>query len=353
VLTPVPRDIWASVLQASAEATIYQTPEWLDACCAGGEFQDASRLYETGDGRQIIVPMVRPGGRVLLRVARSMPNGWGFGGAIAPGRVRPEDVSMVLDDLLESTRSLVLKPGPVSANAWNGVQAQQRFPHCIHIVDIRAGFEALWSSEFSSDTRNKVRKAEKRGVEVRWGRGTELAKVHWEIYLRWAAHRARVRGIPVPLGLARAKRDQPSELFANVAEHLAHRCQVVVATIDGEAVASAVVLFDGAYAHYWRAASDRDADTSRYANHLIVARVLEKAAERGHQFLEMGESGGVRSLMDFKEHFGAKPRPYDVLLFGPRAMTAAMLARDRIVSTGSDLALGALARLRGWRERAR
>src|SRR5512144_2615307 len=90
VLSPAPRERWTSVLRASSEATIFQTPEWLDACCAGGGFEDESRLYETSDGRQIVVPMVRPRPFPHLRPARSMPDGWGFGGGIAPGRIRPE-----------------------------------------------------------------------------------------------------------------------------------------------------------------------------------------------------------------------------------------------------------------------
>jgi GNAT acetyltransferase-like protein len=351
VLSPAPRADWRAVLETSSEASIFQTPDWLDACCQAGGFEDASRLYETREGRQIVFPMVRPKGPALIRAARSMPDGWGFGGAIAPGRVRREEVMSVLDDLVGSAGGVVVKAGPLS-DAWSDIPARRRSPRSRHIVELRDGFDSLWT-EFSSGTRNKIRKAQKSGVEVRWGAGTELANVYSSIHLRWAAERARPRGVPVRLAVARAKRDQPARALVEVAEHLGDRCRIAVASIEGTPVASAVVLFGGDHAHYWRAAGLREADTSGYANYLVLARALEEAADRGHRFVDLGESGGVRSLIDFKEHFHAEPRSYDVLSLGSRTVTSALWARDRLAARGTDLAVKASARIRQLRKRGR
>jgi hypothetical protein len=340
-------------LQASAEATIYQTPAWLDACCASGDLEDVSRLYEMLDGRQIVIPMVRRRGGRRWGTTRSMPDGWGFGGAIATGRLAPEDVSTLFDDPLVAGARLTVKPGPLSDHAWTAAPARERVPHCLHVVDLREGFERLWSTEFSSGTRNKVRKAEKRGVEVRWGPGTELAKVHWDIYLRWATRRAKARGIPVALGLALARREESAERFETVARCLGERCRVLVAWVDGQAVASTVVLSYGAFAHYWRSASDQEADRSRFATYLMLARLLEDATEEGREYLEMGESSGVRSLIAFKEQFGAKPWTYDELLFGPRLLTRATRTRDHLMQDASDVTIGAFKRLKRLRDRSR
>ena len=64
------------------------------------------------------------------------------------------------------------------------------------------------------------------------------------------------------------------------------------------------MLSSGAYAHYWRATSDQALAGPRYANYLLLARVLEHVAEHGCEYVERGESGGVRSLIEFKERFG-------------------------------------------------
>jgi hypothetical protein len=338
------------VLRESSESTIFHTPEWLDACCSAGGFEDASRLYETADGRQIVVPVVRPRRLGAITPARSMPDGWGYGGAIAPGRLRPEDVLSILDDLVESSGSLVVKTGPFATDAWRQAPARHRHSRGRHIVDLRDGFDSLWS-DLSRGTRNKVRKAEKGGVRVRWGPGTELAHVHSEIHLRWAAERARRRGVPRRLAVARAKRDQPAHALMELAERLGERFRIAVATIDGEPVASAIMLFHGDYAHGWRAASLREADSSGYANYLISARALEEAASRGHRFADLGESGGVRSLESFKEHFRAERRPYEVLMLGKRSVTSAIWARDRLVTAGTRWTAEAFGRISDLRRR--
>lgn len=340
------------MLRASEQATIFHTPEWLDACCASGGFEDASRLYELADGRGIVFPIVRPKRLADLRPARSMPDGWGYGGAIAPGRIRPEDVAIALDDLLGPIKSLIVKTGPLTTDAWSAAPAQRRSSRTRHIVDLADGFEELWS-DLSSGTRNKIRKAEKGGVELRWGSASELADVHSSIHLRWAAHRARRRGVPVRLALARAKRDQPPGALAEIGKRLGDRCRIAVASIDGTPVASAVVLFHGDYAHYWRAASLREADTSGYANYLMQTRALEEAANREHRFVDLGESGGVRSLIAFKEHFRAEPRNYDVLVLGSRSVASAMWAREQALSAGSRWGAEAFARIRDLGSRAR
>src|ERR671936_2414524 len=93
VLTPAPRSAWRSVLAASEEATAYHTPEWLDAACEAGGFEDASKLIEGPGGRQIVCPMLRRSSAIPgLSAESSMPSNWGYGGIIAAGRIDADDV---------------------------------------------------------------------------------------------------------------------------------------------------------------------------------------------------------------------------------------------------------------------
>src|SRR3954452_21832812 len=161
VMSPVPREAWAAVWEASLEATVFHTAEWLDACCQAGGFEDASRLYENSDGQRFVVPLVRPS-RWPPRSSWSIPPGWVFGGAFGTRPVTAADVAMIVDDLHRDSRRLVVSPGPVNGDAWAAVNAQARVRHDVHVIDLLEGFDSLWSRSFSSDTRNKVRKAEKR-----------------------------------------------------------------------------------------------------------------------------------------------------------------------------------------------
>jgi Acetyltransferase (GNAT) domain len=338
VTRPAPRDAWVEVWEKSPEGMIFHRPEWLDACCATDGAEDASRLYETPDGRRIIFPMVQCHGGPLRRGAWSMPVGWGLGGAFGPCPIRPDDVSLILADLLRENPRLVVSPGPVSVEAWATARSPMRVRHHAHVVDVRDGFEALWSDVFSSDTRNKVRKARRRGVEVLWGPGTELIDAYWSVFLRWVRQQADQRGLPVTASLALARRREPLARYQAVARHLAERCQVAVALVDGEPAAAVIALLGGPHAHYWRACSDQALVRSRYANHLLLAQVLERAAETGSQYVHLGESGGKRSLMQFKEHFGGRPVSYHELRFGPAMLTASLRVRDLVITGAEQLA---------------
>lgn len=340
IVSPAPRDAWISTWRSSTQATIFHRPEWLEACCETGEFRDVSRLYETADGKRIVLPLVRSrASRPAWPTTWSMPAGWGLGGAFGSRRLDAGDVAMMLDDLLRDGSQLVISPGPVTAGAWVRAPAQARVRHDAHVVDVRAGFGALWSKVFSSDTRNKVRKAQKRGVEVQWGRGSELMRVYWDIYLRWTEQLARRRGIPGVLAVTLAKHREPLARYEAIADHLGERCQVAVARVDGRPAASVIALLDGVHGHYWRASSDQAVVRRQYANHLLLAHMLERAAASGCHYVHLGESGGKDTLIQFKEHFGGRPVSYDELRFGPLAMTSAMRAREQVIRGAEILAV--------------
>jgi hypothetical protein len=332
VLAPAPRSAWRSVLDASEEATAYHTPEWLDAACESGGFEDASRLYETSDGRQIVLPMLRRAGAIpALSANWSMPANWGFGGIVSSGRVDARDVATVLADLLatRSARSIV-KPGPLTRAAWDGAPARVRIPHLVHVVDLRGGFARLWSERFSSGTRNKLRKAEKAGVVIEWGADDRLLRAHYGLYLEWTRRRARERRIPFSVALRLARRREPFARFEAVARRLGDACRIGVAWVGNDAAASTIILRHRDHAHYWRSANDRDRVGRTYANYLLVARALEESAAAGATYFHMGESGGVQSLMQFKDHFGAERYVYDECRFEQPLVANAVRLRERL-----------------------
>jgi hypothetical protein len=348
---PAPRNAWVEVWEASSEATIFHRPEWLEACCATDGAEDVSRLYEAPDGRRIVFPLVRHRGGPLRRGAWSLPVGWGLGGAFGSSPIGQDDVKLILGDVLNAHTRLIVSPGAVNGKAWADARPPVRVRHDAHLVDVRNGFEALWSGVFSSDTRNKVRKAQRRGVDVQWGPGTELIDAYWNVYLRWVRQQAEQRRIPAAVALALAKRREPVGRYRSIAHHLGERCQVALALVGGEPAAAVIALLGGTHAHYWRACSDQALVRSRYANHLLLARVLERATETGSQYVHLGESGGKRSLMQFKEHFGAKPVSYDELRFGPPALTATRRASDQLIDGAERLASRAVAAIASSRTR--
>src|SRR5919198_3090827 len=89
-LCPAPREAWARLVASAPRSLPSQTPRWLDAVCAVAGLEDASRLYETADGRLLVLPLVRRRLLGLDLAEASLPYGWGPGGLVAEGGlVRP------------------------------------------------------------------------------------------------------------------------------------------------------------------------------------------------------------------------------------------------------------------------
>src|SRR5215207_9366693 len=165
VVSPAPRAAWKAAIATNPDASIYETPAWLDCVCAAGPYKDASRLYETGDGRLLVLPMAqRRGLPGPLKIEASLPARWGFSGIVAPDSLRASDIPIVIDDL---TRRHVLrtsiKPGPRAAATWaSGAPPQlTRVLHSVHTLDVSGGFDHVWTRRFSTKTRTKVRRAER------------------------------------------------------------------------------------------------------------------------------------------------------------------------------------------------
>src|SRR5437870_2809334 len=60
-ISPAPKDAWEGALRADPLALETQSPAWIEAMCAAGGFEDASRLYETEEGRILILPALGGG----------------------------------------------------------------------------------------------------------------------------------------------------------------------------------------------------------------------------------------------------------------------------------------------------
>ena len=54
----VPRDVWNEAFAADPLAMPFQAPSWVDVMTGDGRYEDVSRLYDLGDGRMGVLPMV-------------------------------------------------------------------------------------------------------------------------------------------------------------------------------------------------------------------------------------------------------------------------------------------------------
>ena len=342
--SPAPRHVWNELLDADHAATVFQSPMWLDCICAMGNHRDASRLYQTEDGRRLLIPMVRRTRLPTpLATQASLPAGWGFGGLLADGLPQAGDISAILDDLAhQSVLSTSLKPGPLATAAWQEAARTElvQIPHVVHILDLSAGFDHVWSKRFTTKTRGHIRKAERSRLVIDSDASGKYVPIFYELYRRWLERRATEGKLPPRLARWLGERQDPLRKIARIADGLGEACRIWVAWLDGQPAASSIVLAQGATASYWRSASDKPLAAPTAANDLIQKMAIEYACRSGCRYYSMGESGGVASLMDFKERFGAEPRRY----FEYRIERLPLTSANNYLRKMGDQARGVLSR---------
>jgi hypothetical protein len=122
---------------------------------------------------------------------------------------------------------------------------------------------------------------------------------------RWAARQHE----PLWLARLRGRLRDPERKFRLLASILGDVFGVWLASLDGRAVAAALVL-RGKNAHYTRGAMDLETAGPTGANYLLQAAAIRDACDAGCRHYHLGETGSSRSLAFFKTRFGAEPRPY-------------------------------------------
>jgi len=312
---PVRRDEWASIVDSDPDAFLTHTPRWMDCLVELGGYEDASRLYEMADGRRMVLPLARrtrlPG---WLAVHHSLPATWGYSGLVGDP-LHPADVAQVVDDLRAlGGASVSIRPSPAASEVWDAGAPPSvgRSARATHLVDLRDGFESVWTNRIKTKTRTKVRRAERVGVVVERDNTGAYVDAFYDLYLGWLAERAERHNLPKRISVATGRHRELRRKFEVVAAAFPDNCITWIALIDDQPIASCIQLVHGAHSLYWRGFSDRTMAGKTKANYLLQKLMLEEAAERGCQCHHLGESGGVETLMQFKEAFGAVRHDYHV-----------------------------------------
>jgi hypothetical protein len=335
IVSPAPRAAWAELVASDPQALVTQSPAWTDCVCATTGARDVSRLYDFGAGRTLLLPLVRKRGR-----SASFPNAWGIGGLVGADATAGE-IRAVLSDLrAHPGLGIRVRPNPLQHDAWAagrpaGLIVLERRAHAI---DLREGFEQVWKDGFSSRARNHVRRAERSGLRVEVDSDGRLVPVFHELFMRSVDRWAGKQHEPRALARFRARRRDPVEKLSAMVERLDGAARLWVA-FAGERPAAAILVLQGANAHYTRGAMDVELAGPSRANYLLHRLAIEDACRAGCATYQMGETGSSRSLAQFKESLGARPHDY------------AEYVAERLPLTAADRALrGAAKRVLRFRD---
>jgi FemAB-related protein (PEP-CTERM system-associated) len=150
----------------------------------------------------------------------------------------------------------------------------------------------LWKG-FNPKVRNQVRKAEKEGVSVEWGR-EELLRDFYAVFSR------NMRDLGTPVFSRR--------LSASILAHLPDAAEICVARHCGRAVAAAILVHGRGMTEVPSASSLRSASHLN-CNMLMYWHLLLRSIDRGQQIFDFGRSSTDSNTYRFKAQWGAKPHP--------------------------------------------
>jgi FemAB-related protein (PEP-CTERM system-associated) len=236
-----------------------------------------------------ILPLVVFGHRLFGRFAVSLPF-VNYGGVVATSE--------------ETARALVRAAGELaSRRRLSYIELRhraQRFPdlaskrgHKVSMVlDLAPEAARVWAG-LTSDMRNHIRKAEKRGLTVATG-GSELTSAFYEVFRR----NMRDLGTPV----------YPRRFFEEVLAAFPHHARVFLVRHEKTTIAGAVSFTHAGVTEVpW--ASSLKAARSLYPNNLLYWRIIEHAvAERCSSF-DFGRSTPGDGPFVFKQRWGAHQVP--------------------------------------------
>jgi lipid II:glycine glycyltransferase (peptidoglycan interpeptide bridge formation enzyme) len=249
-------------------------------------------------------------------------------------------VEAVFDDLRDQRFvEVLLRPGPQDAELWNAAAPEGtiRIPHMTHLLDLRGGFELVSRERFSRSTRRNIRKAEQAGLTVETGSSGAFVDEFYDLYLRWTDQRAHKRHLPLWLARALARRREPRSKIEGVRRQLGGSCRFWTVRDRGTPVASSIGLLRGGHFTFWRSASHCPTRESKYANVLSIMVMIEYACASGAVSFDFGESGGVASLIEFKERFGAEPVTYDEYRLERLPIRSLELGRAKVMGAAERL----------------
>ncbi|MEM6392919.1 MAG: FemAB family XrtA/PEP-CTERM system-associated protein [Planctomycetota bacterium] len=164
------------------------------------------------------------------------------------------------------------------------------------VLGLPGDIEALWSG-FSAKVRNQVRKGDKHGLKIVFGR-RELLDGFYSVF----AVNMRDLGTPV----------YPRKLFAAMLECLGDACEITLVMQEGAAIAGAVLVHDdwtGQGVSQVPSASCLRQMNHTNANMWMYHRLLCRAIERGSGSFDFGRSSEESGTWRFKKQWGALPEP--------------------------------------------
>jgi CelD/BcsL family acetyltransferase involved in cellulose biosynthesis len=301
-LHPATAAHWEEQLRDSAcDYALSQTFAFGEAIAqAYPEYAYAPQRAEFDDGTQALWPLMKLNSKLkFLRQFEAMPPALNGTPVVLRGTLTGQHMAALLEALRADRLQL---NGGILDNPPHAAGMAEQWPGEVsalstHVLDLRGGWDSVWSQAFNDKVRNQCRTAWKKGVEVRVAREAAEFDTYYEIY----ADSTRRWGYATP--------PYPRALFQALAQLNGRGVELKLGCVDGQPIAGIILLRGRRSTLYWSGAMLKD--FSKYsANNGLLEVAIREECERGAVNFDFGASGELDSVRKFKEQFGAVPAPY-------------------------------------------
>jgi FemAB-related protein (PEP-CTERM system-associated) len=293
--------LWDAFVREADGATFCHLSAWQEIIggVLGHECLHAAALSASGELVGML-PLVRVRSRIFGHYLVSMPF-LNAGGPLGPREARERLVAWAVEqarrsraDLLELRSRDDVAPGLVRSDRKVTV-----------VLPLPATAEALWNETFRSKLRSQIRRAQKAGMEARFG--PDQAEAFYEVFAR----NMRDLGTPV----------LPWRFFEAIRKHFEDSVVFAAVYRRGEPVAGGCgFAFRGAFELTWASSLRRYAPEA--PNMLLYWSLMEHAIARGIEVFDFGRCTPGSGTHRFKLQWGGADEPLPWSQWSARGLTA-------------------------------
>jgi hypothetical protein len=284
---------WSAFLGEHSAASIFHTPEWLDA------------LRRTYGYEPVVFTTSAPGKTLTNGVAFCRINSWLTGrrlvslpfsdhcDPLASGSKELEDVlcSLKRDSECEHWRYIEVRPrDPLESGLESHSGFARARVYYFHRLDLRQDLNELFRRFHKNSVQRKIRRAEREALTYEEGRSHSLLAKFYQMLLMTR----RRHQLPV----------QPFLWFTTLVDCLGDRLKIRLASKDGKPVAGILTLsYKNSIVYKYGCSDDRFHNLG--GMFLLFWKTIEEAKELGAHELDLGRSDiDNPGLVTFKDRLG-------------------------------------------------
>jgi hypothetical protein len=289
-------DKWLETCKSCDYATFFHTPLWYDIFYeySQGAIRPACRIITFSDNSSAIIPLakiVHAGG--LYKTYVSSPAGT-FGGWVSKDKLSKEH-AVLLTGYILSLDNIFWRENPYDPYL-NEVDMLDSAEDFTQTIDLKKSKEELFAVSSRAHVK-AVNKALREGVSVREAQSADDWKEHFDNYgkstKRWERAGTAKKNVR-PYGW---------RLFEAIRTKYPDYSRLWCAVYDNKIAASVICFYWNRHAVAWHGSASEDFFNLR-PNNILYQHMIIDAREKGYEWFDCNTPGGLKGVVEFKEHLG-------------------------------------------------